>query len=176
MVRLALASALAIIAGLAHAEPQNVSYFCSANAAAGLKYDASTGSWAGAALHADAKFILKLVFNRTYSRKFTYAEEQVEEYVASVTPFNAANAVPCLTVSDTDAVNSVAMVNGAFRCSTMTQQYEFNITKNRYFNSYNFGYINGSNDDMPTMTGGTCVKLDPDEPTVTSSITPRAQQ
>lgn len=176
MVRLALASALAIIAGLAHAEPQNVSYFCSANAAAGLKYDASTGTWAGAALRAESKFILKLVFNRTYTRKFTYTEEQVDEYVASVTSFDSANAAPCLTVTDADAVNSVAVVNGAFRCSTMTQEYQFNTAKNRYFNSYNFGYINGSNDDMPTMTGGTCVKLDPDEPTVTSSITPRAQQ
>ena len=176
MVRLAVASSLTLISVLAHAESQNVSYFCSADAAAGLKYDASAGKWAGAPLRPDAKFILKLVFNRTYTRKFTYTEEQVDEYLANVTPYNSSNAVPCLTVSETDAVNSIAMVNGAFRCSTMTQQYEFNTRKNRYFNTYNFGYINGANDDMPTITGGTCVKIDPDEPAVTGTVSPRADR
>jgi hypothetical protein len=173
VVRWALASILTLIGVLAHAEPQNVSYFCSADATAALKYDPSTGKWAGAQLRADARFTLKLVFNRSYTRKFTYAEEQVDEYLANVIPLSG-NAVPCLTVTDTDAVNSVAIVKGAFRCSTMTQQYEFNIDKNRYFKTYNFGYINGSNDDIPTITGGTCIKIDPDEPTVTGTVGPRA--
>jgi hypothetical protein len=166
---------LLTISALAQAEPQNVSYYCAADAAAGLKFDANTGKWSGAQLRADSKFILKLVFNRSYTRKFTYTEEQVDEYVANVTPYttgNPADTLPCLTVTDTDAVNTVTLVNGAFRCSTMTQQYDFNIQKNRYFNTYNFGYINGANDDMPTITGGTCIRMDPDEPTVTGSVTP----
>jgi len=104
--------------------------------------------------------MLKLVFNRSYTRKFTYIEEQVDEYRASITPYNSSDALPCLTVSDTDAENSVAMVNGFFRCSTLVQQYEFNIKINRYFNIFDFGYINGSSDQSPTITGGICTRID----------------
>lgn len=174
MVRFAFASALALIGALARAEPQNVAYFCAAEAAAGLKYDA--GKWTGAALRPDSKFTLQLVFNRSYTRKFAYTEEGVDEYRATITPYNAGgatNPVPCLTVSETDAENSIAMVNGVFRCSTMIQHYEFNIGKSRYLNTYDFGYINGASDDMPTITGGTCVKIDPGEPAVTGTVAPR---
>jgi len=176
VVRIALASALAFVSVLAHAEPQNASYFCAADAAAGLKYDAAAGKWSGTSLRPDTKFILKLTFNRTYTRKFTYSEEEVDEYLANVVKLQVCVIGTLLTVTDTDAVNSIAMVNGAFRCSTMTQQYEFNIRKSRYFNTYNFGYINGANDDMPTITGGTCVKTCAFIRTVTGTVTPRAER
>jgi hypothetical protein len=179
VVRFALAVALTLIAALAQAEPQNMSYFCSAEAAAGLKYDASLGKWTGAQLRPDSRFVLRLIFNRTYTRKYTYIEEQVDEYSANITPHNVgvtSNPVPCLTVTETDAQNAVTLVNGFFRCSTMTQQYEFNIGKNRYLNTYDFGYINGSNDDTPMISGGSCVRIDPDGPVVTGTVTPRADR
>jgi hypothetical protein len=176
VVRFGLTSALAVIGALAHAEPQSGSYFCAAEAAAGLKYDASLGKWTGAMLRPDSRFTLRLVFNRSYTRKFSYTEEQVDEYRADITPYNSGNPgnpLPCLTVTETDAENLVAMVNGSFGCSTMVQRYEFNIGKNRYLNTYDFGYINGASDDMPTITGGTCVKIDPGEPTATGTVAPR---
>ena len=40
--------------------------------------------------------------------------------------------------------------------------YQFNLTNNRFLSIYDFGYIDGrdNNDETPSVSGGTCTKIE----------------
>jgi hypothetical protein len=147
---------------LTSAAGKDGSYYCAAEVAGGLIYDQTTKRWRSANFTPSGKFVLK----REFVKDEVEGSQTIESYRVTITLAGKNDAQPCyaqtysLQPTFPGEVRSYAGY-GEFSCSTFFKSYKFNMKANRFLEIYEEGYVRGdSNDDTPSIAGGTCTKID----------------
>jgi hypothetical protein len=141
-------------------QTKDAAYYCVAEAAGGISFDAVNKKWHGTAFNADDKFVLRMKFLAERVEKKSTGDEHLSDYVITLTNAGESYAAPCgpsmfeqkpISVPDT----------GFFRCNADVTDYVFNVSTGRYLELYSVGYVDGNDTghDTPSVTGGTCTKI-----------------
>lgn len=132
------------------------SFFCAAEFVGGLAYNVYQKHWESATFTPTQKFVLtiKVVSTRVED------SESIDDLIVTVTPSGSSFAAPC-SRSGGAQQSTIPSMYGLIQCVANVTEYTINRRNNRFLASYSYGYINGkdNNDDTPTMSGGTCTKI-----------------
>ncbi len=143
-------------------EPKDASFFCVAEAAGGLFFNAGQKRWVGAVFKANEKFILRLKFIdvKVGTGKFD-KDELYANFEVFLTPSGSNFESKCTPLGDRDKATVAISTYGGFACNANIQEYVFNLNSNRYLNLYYSGYTDGAdnNENTPSVTGGVCTKI-----------------
>jgi hypothetical protein len=98
---------------------------------------------------------------RQPARNSSGEKEDVADYVVTITETGTNAAVPC-TFGGTGIGSKIIIVgdDGNVVCTAKRHRFTFNVESNRFISVFLYGYVDGedNNQDMPTMSGGTCEK------------------
>lgn len=145
---------------------ESAGYLCTSNMAVGFAYNNSLKKWEGVHLGLQgvfSKFTLRLKHLKDRARNNSAGEhEDISDYVATISEMGTSAAIPC-TFGGT-GINSRIIVVGDddnLVCAAKRRRITFNLESGRFISAFLFGYVDGieSNDNMPTMSGGTCEKM-----------------
>ena len=166
-MRWLLSAAFALASVSAHAiEPKNATYYCTIEAAGGLRYDEQLRKWRSANFKPDKPFVLKLQFlTSTKESMFEGAELRgVNKFRVTVTEAGSTSDSACRNVDDYKSPISV-WGDGWLRCNASLTEYSFNPSNNRIMTAYLVGYVDGednnnnNNNNTPTVAAGVCTKI-----------------
>jgi hypothetical protein len=160
IVNLSIAIAACSWADFALGQSKDAAYYCVAEFAGGLAYDAGTKKWQGASFRTDNKFVMRMKYvgSRGQGSGLTGS---LTEYMVTITQAGDSYAAPCTDDGSYEA-KSVLSSNTWVFCNSSLADYKFNLKANRFLSVYALGYVDGTdnNDNTPAMTGGTCTKID----------------
>jgi hypothetical protein len=143
-------------------EPKDASYFCVAEAAGGLSFNAVQKRWVGSVFKTNEKFVLRLKFIDVKLGTGKWDKDQLyANFEVGLTPSGTNSESRCIPLGAGDKKTvSINQYNG-FTCFANIQDYYFNLGTNRYMNVYAIGYTDGmdNNDNTPGVTGGVCTKI-----------------
>jgi hypothetical protein len=158
----------ALIAPVSHAQtPKDAGYLCTSEMAVGFEYNTSLKNWEGVTLDSEgpfSKFILRLKSVKERVRRNASGEnEDVTDYLVTITKTGANAAIPC-TFGGTGINSRIIVVgdNDNVVCTAKRRRLTFNLESKRFISVHLYGYVDGEdgNENMPTMSGGTCKKID----------------
>jgi hypothetical protein len=158
----------ALIAPVSHAQtPKDASYLCTSEMAVGFEYNTSLKNWEGVSLDSEgsfSKFILRLKSVKERVRRNASGEnEDVTDYLVTISKTGANAAIPC-TFGGTGINSRIIVVgdNDNVVCTAKRRRLTFNLESKRFISVHLYGYVDGEdgNENMPTMSGGTCKKID----------------
>jgi hypothetical protein len=139
----------------ANAQVIEESYFCSAEFAGGISYDARSKSWQGTVFNPDRKFVLtvKVMGSRMEG------SSPVDDLRVTVTASGSNFAAPCVDLRD--PLKTITSKHSMIFCTVSFTDYTISRTTNRFLAVYPVGYVTGedNNDDTPSVIGGTCTKI-----------------
>jgi hypothetical protein len=130
-------------------------YYCTEKFSGGLKYDNTLKEWHGTIFKVGDNFVVKL------SQTKPPPEEQDP---------NAQDRYYSVTITVEGHSSNVCLANykppfvgddRVLRCevSAGLHIYAFNFDNHRFIEIYTAGYVDGSNNDSPNVTGGLCTKI-----------------
>ena len=146
------------------------SYFCTADAAGGIRYNDSADKWEGAIFNEEDRYILKVKISgevmkddlvgvvNTYSISFLkHGAEETSNFVGN-----------CFTkiakkISELSDNGSIHIrENGSFSCKMIGGDLEVNLSNGRFLRSYVWGYVDGedNNNNTPYIEIGKCSRID----------------
>jgi hypothetical protein len=158
----------ALTAPVSHAQtPKEGGYLCTSEMAVGFEYNTSLKNWEGVTLESEgssSKFILRLKSVKERVRRNASGEnEDVTDYLVTITKTGANAAIPC-TFGGTGINSRIIVVgdNDNVVCTAKRRRLTFNLESRRFISVHLYGYVDGEdgNENMPTMSGGTCKKID----------------
>jgi len=136
-------------------ERRDGAYYCTAKFAGGVAYDNTLQQWRGGPFNARENFVLKLSQTKpppeeqdpNYQDRYYFVTITVEGRSSNGC---RANYKPPLLDDD-----------GLLRCEVLggLHIYIFNFDNHRFITIYTAGYVDGSNNDTPNVTGGLCTKI-----------------
>lgn len=134
-------------------------YFCTEEMAGGLAWDKAKKRWRNALFQTSSRFVVSLKRKGT-KKALLSKEEDRPTFAVNMRKHGDKNSQTC--VGD-DHLPEVTVYSGGFLfCQSALTRYAFNLQNLRFTSSYQYGYIDGkdNNDNTPSMTGGTCSKID----------------
>jgi hypothetical protein len=129
---------LAAASTAAFAQSKQASYSCVAEAAGGVAYNPVTKKWEGTAFDVAAdssRFVLRLAPNKL-----------------TITPSGSSSVNECVE-------SSGRKYEWSIRCTAALTDFVFDLGSNRYLAAYLVGYVGGDNNGTPSVTAGTCKKI-----------------
>jgi hypothetical protein len=155
--RLIVLLALIGITTIASAKSNEESYYCVGEASGGIFYDAKAKTWHGTVFKADQKFVLnvKQVDSKYEGSNF------IETLTLTITLAGSNYAAQCFDTTKSPKEAAIVVLFESVRCTANATEYIFNRSNNRYLAVYAIGYVSGrdDNENTPSMTGGTCTKI-----------------
>ena len=145
-------------------QAKDASYFCTAVAVGGLRYDKMQEKWIGVPFDATDKFVLRLKFLR--ERKYSQGGLELTDYIYAVTITPAGTSATSVCKSQTPTMEVAVGSNFAkvFCEIPIYQYYIIDLRANRYLKTYAYGYYEGEGlddiSDTPYVEAGTCTKID----------------
>jgi hypothetical protein len=144
--------------------PRSAAYYCTPEAAGGVRYDDRLKKWTAANFQPGKPFVLKLQFVSTgRERLFDWMKDlsTVNRFSVTLTEAGSSIDVPCNNTKDFKLPVDVWGDDGWLRCEAGVSEYTFNPTANRFMKAYLLGYVSGTdnNDDTPAITIGVCTKI-----------------
>ena len=167
-MRTANLAALPLLLACATAEaqiaPKDTSYSCAVEFAAGLRYNGRTKKWEGAKFKPEAKFVLRMKYLRSMAGKeHSGKDEPAQLFDVTTTKAGSSTALPCENPLEPSGSVAIGGDEVEFDClGANLQEFKFNLKTNRFLAIYAIGYVDGTNNnaDNPTLSGGTCTKID----------------
>jgi len=134
------------------------SYYCSAKAEGGLKFNKITKTWESVRFKATDNFILNMRFVSTKPMQ-DVPNMTLDVYKVSLRSEGSQTELNCFAGGS--GVDVEVTTRGVFSCEQLFFTYKFDMTAARYLQAYFAGYIDGDNDnnDTPFMAGGVCTKI-----------------
>jgi hypothetical protein len=139
---------------------KDATYFCNAEFAGGLAYDEPTKKWKGTALDANAKFVPRLKHLRSrVETDILGGKDTVYDYNITIAfPGDRNNdRFPCDEHSE-DYVKVSRF--GGLDCKIGVVDYRINLRTSRFLLTYPGEYMDNDFGSSPSVTGGTCTKID----------------
>jgi hypothetical protein len=153
-----------LLSSTAHSQQQSntATYYCGAEWAGGGRFNSATGRWEGIGFNPnslDYKFILKV--RRVRNALDALGQLLGPEYASyniTITPSGVNPTVDCLAGAYPSQVVIARL--GRIKCDTELYEYAFSLDFNRFLQVYTGAYLNsnGSKDDTPSISGGTCAQ------------------
>jgi hypothetical protein len=143
-------------------EPRNASFYCKVEFSGGIAFNEMSKRWDSAQFLPIKRFVLKLQFISNDVRKDGRGnDENVTNFGATITK-DESNMPDSWFPSGCQTNITVKLDDPWFSCSSGVTNYNINLGHHRFLSSYMAGYVNGSNnnDDMPSVSGGTCTQFD----------------
>jgi hypothetical protein len=161
IVHLFIAIAACSWADFALGQSKDAAYYCVAEFAGGLLYDATAKKWQGASFRADNKFVMRMKYVGSRIEQSGSSDWSITEYMVTITEAGKAYASPCSDAGSYEA-KPVLSSNSWIVCNSSLTDYQFNLKTNRFLSVYAQGYAGGddNNKNTPSVSGGTCTKID----------------
>jgi len=134
-------------------------YFCTVEFSGGIAFDEVRKEWIGTAFRPGAKFIVRLVYEKTRPVK-DWPNQRIDEYLVFVTQAGTNKREDCKTPGkDRVEIYDEPQARWMF-CSTDKHDYRINFSNNRFIRAFlSSGYFNYV-EDTPSVGGGTCTKIE----------------
>jgi hypothetical protein len=143
----------------AFSQSKDRAYYCVVEMSAGLALDRTSKKWDATTFRVDQKFVLHMKYGGSRMAKVIGEEVQVSDYDITITDAGTDFDRPC---SNNQKMVTIHDDDGGFRCGTITEDFFVNIKTLRFLRIYPLGYVDGqdNNDNTPSVSGGTCTKID----------------
>ena len=160
----ALAISLAGCTAWADDEPDfSGSYFCTADAAGGVRFNDATGTWESTQFKTDSRHILKL---ELWGKEFDeYSQKMRNAYIVSFSEHGANSERGCLSktheLKEINVFLSFISENGRLSCETLFGDLKVNLNNGRYLRSFTFGYVEDFDNSgkTPAIIIGKCTRI-----------------
>jgi hypothetical protein len=142
---------------------KDASYFCTVEFSGGIAFNERFKKWESTTFRPEGKFVLKLKYLKVRTQKdFLGKDETVTDFNVTLTQAGSNLPSPCLSTGD--EWSSIVPVSqyDYFSCYADLSEHYFNLRTNRFLASYMVGFIDGkeNNENTPSVSGGTCTKID----------------
>ena len=148
-----------ILATAAHSQSMTTSYSCVAEFAGGGSYNSFTKHWEGSSINLNSdssQFILRVTHLGSRIDKKLSFPRQFDNYNVSITLSGSKYSLDC---KENDNSKVVSTQFGIIKCNAVFD-FVYNTATGRFVQVSAFGYVRGSNDDTPYISGGTCTKIE----------------
>jgi hypothetical protein len=155
--------ALSCSSATAEVAQKDAAYFCVAEIAGGLAFDANLKKWISGTFKPTEKFVLRLKFIDVKPGTGRYDKDDIYTNFAVTLTRSGTKLNQNCHQSNSGRSEYVSVSKyGSFSCDAGLEEYHFNLDTNRYMSFYYAGYTDGAdnNDNTPAVTGGTCTKID----------------
>lgn len=139
-------------------QSKRTSYSCVAEFAGGGWYNTFTEHWQGSSINLDSdisKFNFTVTYLGSHIDKRLSFRRQFDDYNVSITLSGSKHSVDC---KENDNSKVVSTQFGIIKCNAVFD-FVYNTTTRRFVLVSAYGYLRGSNDDTPYISGGTCTKI-----------------
>lgn len=134
-------------------------YFCTVQAAAGIKFDQSQKKWNGVPFEPRGGFIVRIKFQHTETQKMWNVEFTYDFYEASITQAGTSGTRNCRGSGKPTVM--VDREHSSFQCDADLHEHRFNLKTLRFLRYYPIGYLNGDQpDNTPSVEAGICTKIE----------------
>jgi len=136
-------------------ERRDGAYYCTAKFAGGVAYDSALQQWRGAPIKGNENFVLKLKHVSPPEQDPNYPDPNAQDryyFVTITVEGHSSNYCREPPFIDDEGLLRCEVVGGL-------NIYIFNFDNHRFIKIYTAGYVDGSNNDSPSISGGLCTKI-----------------
>lgn len=142
------------------------SYFCTADAVGGVRFNEGTDKWESYRFSAASKYIINISANMEV--KDTYDDKVRQTYFITFSEHGSSTdniTTKCFTNSnqlrELNPISHFISDNGFFSCRLWVGELKVSLENGRFLKTYSSGYVDGvnNNDNTPHVEIGTCSKL-----------------
>lgn len=135
-------------------------YFCTAEAAAGISWDPQSRRWLGTLFSDRPRYIFEMKFLRRFKDKLGGPIEfDVSAFDVSVQEHGKGKPWPCLGSKGDDPI--MFSEGSILSCTGFIDQFKINPKSLRFMRVYDAGFVDGkdNSENTPAVLTGTCSKI-----------------